>query len=139
MPSRAELNQIAAPALNVAKSRYADLGVPLSGMGKVWQQGSRQLFPYSATKAQSGVKVTLDTRRNALAVIVISQKNQTASIYETAGRKNRSQLATNLGNTPRSGRTRLFGPAVYSKIREVTNEIEQAALRVFNKVNREMR
>jgi hypothetical protein len=70
---------------------------------------------------------------------VISQKNQTASIYETAGRKNSSQLATNLGNTPRSGRTRLFGPAVYSKIREVTNEIEQAALRVFNKVDRELR
>ena len=135
----AELNQIAAPALNVAKSRYADLGVPLSGMGKVWQQGSRQLFPYSATKAQSGVKVTLDTRRNALAVIVISQKNQTASIYETAGRKNPSQLSTNLGRTPRPGRTRLFGPAVYSKIREINKEIEQAALRVFNKVNRELR
>ena len=55
------------------------------------------------------------------------------------GRKNPSQLSTNLGRTPRPGRTRLFGPAVYSKIREVTNEIEQAALRVFNKVDRELR
>jgi len=134
----AELNQIAAPALNVARSRYASLGVPLSGMAKTWTNGSRKLFPYSVTKAQKGVKVKLDTRRNAAAVIVISQTDQAASIFETAGRKNASTLATNLGNTPPAGRTRLFGPAVYSQKRAITNEIEKAALRVVNKVNREL-
>jgi len=135
----AELNQIAAPALNVAKSRYGSLGLPLPGMGYVWNQGGRKLFPYSAAKAKSGVKVRLDTKRNTVGVIVISQMNQAAAIYETAGRTNPSQFATNLGRTPRPGRTRLFGPAVYSMIGQVSREIEQAALRVFNQVNRELR
>lgn len=135
----AELNQIAAPALNVARSRYGSLGLPLPGMGYVWTQGGRKLFPYSAVKAQSGVKVRLDTRRNAVGVIVISQMNQAAAIYETAGRTNSSQFSTNLGRTPRPGRTRLFGPAVYSVIGQVTKQIEQAAMRVFNKVDRELR
>lgn len=135
----AELNQIAAPALNVARSRYGSLGLPLPGMGYVWTQGGRKLFPYSAVKAQSGVKIRLDTRRDAIGVIVVSQMNQAAAIYETAGRTNPSQFSTNLGRTPRPGRTRLFGPAVYSVIGELTKQIEQAALRVFNKVDRELR
>jgi hypothetical protein len=134
----AELNQIAAPALNVARSRYASLGVPLSGMAKTWTNNNRKLFPYSVTKAQKGVKVKLDTRRNAASVITIQQTDQATAIFETAGRKTRNILATNLGATPPAGRTRLFGPAVYSKIREITREIEQASLRVVNKVNREL-
>ena len=72
-------------------------------------------------------------------VIVIQQGDAGAAIFETAGRRTSNTLATNLGNTPPQGRTRLFGPAVYSKIREITREIEKASLRVVNKVNRELR
>ena len=134
----AELNQIAAPALNVARGRYGSLGLPLPNMGKVWIKDGRKLFPYSVAKAQKGVKVKLDTRLNAASVIVIQQTDQATAIFETAGRKTANILATNLGATPPAGRTRLFGPAVYSKIREITREIEQASLRVVNKVNREL-
>ena len=131
-----ELNTIAAPAIQAAQQRYSALGVPLSGMGRNWSNNGRKLFPYSPTKAANGVKVKLDTRRNKTGVIVIQQGDPAAAIFETAGRRNSNTLATNLGNTPAQGRTRLFGPAVYSKIREVSVEIERAAIRVANDINR---
>ena len=135
----AELNQIAAPAIQAAQSRYSALGVPLSGMARPWSNNGRKLFPFDPSKAAKGVKVKLDTRRNATGVIVIQQGDPGAAIFETAGRRNSNTLATNLGNTPAQGRTRLFGPAVYSKIRQVTAEIERAALRVINQVDRALK
>ena len=135
----AELNQIAAPAIQAAQSRYSALGVPLSGMSRQWSNNGRKLFPFDPSKAAKGVKVKLDTRRNATGVIVIQQGDPAAAIFETAGRRNSNTLATNLGNTPAQGRTRLFGPAVYSKIRQVTAEIERAALRVINQVDRALK
>ena len=134
----AELNQIAAPAIQAAQSRYTALGVPLSGMARPWSNNGRKLFPFDPAKAAKGVKVKLDTRRNATSVIVIQQGDAAAAIFETAGRKNSNTLATNLGKTPAQGRTRLFGPAVYSKIREVTKEIERATLQVISRVNRDL-
>jgi hypothetical protein len=135
----AELNQIAAPAVQAAQQRYTALGVPLSGMSQPWSNKGRKLFPFDPARAAKGVKVKLDTRRKATGVIVIQQTDAAAGIFETAGRRTSNTLATNLGNTPPQGRTRLFGPAVYSRIREVTAEIEKAALRVVNRVEREMR
>ena len=134
----AELNQIAAPPIQEAQRRYMHLGVPLSGMARPWSNNGRKLFPFDPRKAAKGVKVKLDTRRNATSVIVIQQGDAGAAIFETAGRKNSNTLATNLGKNPGQGRTRLFGPAVYSKIREVTKEMERATLRVINRVNREL-
>ena len=139
----AELNQIAAPAIQAAQSRYAAAGVPLTGMLKTWSYSYRTLFPYDPGKAAKGVKVKLDTRRNATGVINIVQTDVAANIFETAGRKNSSSFSDNLsaifGTLPRKGRTRIFGPAVYSKINEVTKEIERAALRVINQVNRSLK
>ncbi len=134
-----ELNQIAAPAVQAAQSRYTTLGVPLSGMARPWSNNGRKLFPFDPAKAAKGVKVKLDTRRSATSVIVIQQSDAAAAIFETAGRRTSNTLATNLGKTPPQGRTRLFGPAVYSKIREVTKEIERATLRVINEVDRAMK
>jgi hypothetical protein len=133
-----ELNQIAQPAIQAAQQRYTALGVPLSGMARPWSNNGRKLFPFDPRKAAKGVKVKLDTRRSATSVIVIQQGDASAAIFETAGRKNSNTLATNLGKTPTQGRTRLFGPAVYSKIREVTKEMNRATLRVINRVNREL-
>ena len=135
----AELNQIAAPAIQAAQQRYSTLGVPLSGMSRPWSSNGRKLFPYDPAKASKGVKVKLDTRRNNDGVIVIQQTDAATGIFETAGRRTSNNLATNLGNTPAHGRTRIFGPAVYSQIRAITTEIERAALRVINRVNRDFK
>jgi hypothetical protein len=134
----AELNQIAAPAIQAAQQKYSSLSVPLSGMSRPWSNNGRKLFPYDPAKASKGVKVKLDTRRNNDGVIVIQQTDAATGIFETAGRRTSNTLATNLGNTPTQGRTRIFGPAVYSQIRAITTEIERAALRVINRVNRDL-
>jgi hypothetical protein len=61
-----------------------------------------------------------DTRRNAVGVILIEQKDQGAAIFEVAGRKTPNRLDDSLriaGYPVSAGRTRLIGPAVY-KARE---------------------
>jgi hypothetical protein len=45
---------------------------------------SRKNFPFTVAK-QKGVRVRFDTRRNAVGVILIEQKDPAAAIFETAG------------------------------------------------------
>ena len=120
----AELNQIAAPAIQAAQQRYTYLGVPLSGMQNKWQQAgrSRANFPYTVAKAVKGVQVKLDTRRNATSTIVISQVDPAAAIFETAGRATSNKLGNALGFVG-AGRTRIIGPAVYKSRRGIEVEM----------------
>jgi hypothetical protein len=67
-----------------------------------------------------------DTRRNAVGVILIEQKDPAAAIFEIAGRANPNKLNTSLlfVNLPVSpGRTRLIGPAVYKARRGIETEM----------------
>jgi hypothetical protein len=123
---KADATQIAAPALKAAKAVYTK--VPLSGMNYKWQeQGrTRQNFPFTVAKAINGVKVRFDTRRNAVGVILIEQKDPAAAIFETAGRANSNKLNTSLlfvGLPVSAGRTRLIGPAVYKARRGIEAEM----------------
>lgn len=130
-----EATRIAQPAIEEAQRGY--VGLPLSGMAYNWTRDGKKLFPYDPAKAARGVKVKLDAARNAVAVIVIQQTNVAAAIFEAAGRKTANRLGQSLG-TLSPGRTRIIGPAVYRKRGAVTREMEQAALRVVNEVNREL-
>ena len=131
-----EATRIAQPAIEEAQRGY--VGLPLSGMAYSWSKDGKKLFPYDPAKAARGVKVKLDAARNAVAVIVIQQTNVAAAIFEAAGRKTANRLGESLG--PLSpGRTRIIGPAVYRKRGAVTREMEQAALRIVNQVNRELK
>lgn len=130
-----EATRIAQPAIEEVQRGY--VGLPLSGMAYNWTKDSKKLFPYDPAKAARGVKVKLDAARNAVAVIVIQQTNVAAAIFEAAGRKTANRLGQSLG-TLSPGRTRIIGPAVYRKRGAVTREMEQAALRVVNEVNREL-
>lgn len=131
-----EAATIARPAIEEAQRGY--VGLPLSGMARNWSQDGRKLFPYDPVKAAKGVKLKLDAARNAVAVIVIQQTNAAAAIFESAGRKNPNRLGNQLGNLA-PGRTRIIGPAVYRKKREISREMEKAALRIVNQVNRELK
>jgi hypothetical protein len=131
-----EAARIAQPAIEEAQRGY--VGVPLSGMAYNWSKDGKKLFPYDPAKAARGVKVKLDAARNAIAVIVIQQTNVAAAIFEAAGRKTPNRLGQSLGPLP-SGRTRIIGPAVYRKRGAITREMEQAALRIVNQVNRELK
>jgi hypothetical protein len=49
-------------------------------------------FPFTVSKAVKGVRMRFDTRRNAVGVILIEQKDPAAAIFETAGSSKRKQI-----------------------------------------------
>jgi len=132
---RAQATSIAQPAINAAKDMYTK--VPLSGMAYKWASKDRQLFPFSVAKAKSGVKLRIDTRRNAVGVILIEQKDPATAIFETAGRANANRLGDQLGFVG-AGRTRLIGPAVYKARRGIEAEMEKMILDTARTVRQAM-
>ena len=132
---RAQANEIAQPAINAAKEMYTQ--VPLSGMAYKWNSKGRQLFPFSVAKAKSGVKLRIDTRRNAVGVILIEQKDPATAIFETAGRANANRLGDQLGFVG-AGRTRLIGPAVYKARRGIETQMEKMILDTARTVRQAM-
>jgi len=119
---KAEATQIAKPAINAVQAKYTQ--VPLSGMSRNWSQRNRKLFPFTVAKAVKGVQMKFDTRRNAVGVILIIQKDQAAAIFETAGRANANTLSNNLVPV-QAGRTRIIGPAVYRARKGIEREMQQ--------------
>ena len=132
---RAQANEIAQPAINAAKDKYTEL--PLSGMQYKWSSRGRQLFPFTVAKAKNGVKLRIDTRRNAVGVILIEQKDPATAIFETAGRANANRLGDQLGFVG-AGRTRLIGPAVYKARRGIEKEMEKMILETASVVRRSL-
>ena len=130
-----DATRIAQPAIEEAQRGY--VGLPLSGMGYKWTQDGKKIFPYDPVKAAKGVKLKLDAARNAVAVIVIQQKDRAAAVFESAGRKNANNLGNSLGEL-KPGRTRIIGPAVYRKRSSIEREMSQAAMQAIETVNREL-
>ena len=138
---KAQATQIAEPALSAAKAVYTQ--VPLSGMNYKWQEKgrSRANFPFTVAKAKAGVRVRFDTRRNAVGVILIEQKDPAAAIFETAGRKNANKLNTSLlfVNLPvTAGRTRLIGPAVYKARKKIERKMQAMILDTIRTVQKDI-
>ena len=136
---KADATAIAQPAVQAAKNVYRD--VPLSGMQYKWAQNGRKIFPFVPGKAANGVKMRFDTRRNAVGVILIEQKDQGAAIFEVAGRKNSNRLDTSLriaGYPVSAGRTRLIGPAVYKARRGIEAEMLKMIKSTITTVQKEI-
>ena len=123
------------PAINAAKDVYTQ--VPLSGMQYKWDSQGRKVFPFTISKAKNGVKLRIDTRRNAVGVILIEQKDPATAIFETAGRANKNRLGDSLGFVG-AGRTRLIGPAVYKARRGIEKEMEKMILETASVVRRSL-
>jgi len=132
---KADATQIAQPAINAGKAVYKEL--PLSGMKYGWTQRDRKLFPFTITKAVNGVKMRFDTRRNAVGVILIEQKDPAAAIFETAGRANANKLGNALGFVG-AGRTRLIGPAVYKARRGIEAEMTKMIAKTMRDVQKDI-
>ena len=132
---KVDATAIAQPALNAAKAVYTQ--VPLSGMSKDWKQkkDGRKIKGFDVAKAKNGVQMKFDTRRNAVGVILIIQKDQAAAIFETAGRANANRLSANLSPVT-AGRTRLIGPAVYRSRRGIEKELKQVIAAASRTVQR---
>ena len=132
---KADATQIAQPAIQAGKGVYKEL--PLSGMKYGWTQRDRKLFPFTVTKAVNGVRMRFDTRRNAVGVILIEQKDPAAAIFETAGRANANKLGNALGFVG-AGRTRLIGPAVYKARRGIEAEMTKMIAKTMRDVQRDI-
>ena len=132
---KADATAIAQPAINAGKAVYRD--VPLSGMQYKWAQNGRKIFPFVPGKAANGVKMRFDTRRNAVGVILIEQKDVAAAVFETAGRANANKLGNALGFVS-AGRTRLIGPAVYKARRGIEAEMTKMIAKTMRVVQSEI-
>ena len=138
---KADATAIAQPAINAGKAAYTR--VPISNFANDWTQkkDGRRIKGFSVDKAQSGVKMRFDTRRNAVGVILIEQKDQGAAIFEVAGRKNSNRLDTSLriaGYPVSAGRTRLIGPAVYKARRGIEGEMLKMIKSTITTVQKEI-
>ena len=134
-----EARAIGAPAVNAVRDAYRF--VPLSGMNRKWAGpavNGRKVFPWNLDKARKGVDVVFDTNRRTAGTINIVQRDIGTAIFETAGRKTSNPLGNALGNL-QPGRTRIIGPVVYSRINEITKVMGEFALRVVDRVNREIK
>ena len=134
---KADATAIAQPAINAAKNVYKS--VPLSGMKYKWQEQGRTRanFQFTVAKAVAGVRMRFDTRRNAVGVILIEQKDPAAAIFETAGRANSNKLGNALGFVG-AGRTRLIGPAVYKARRGIEAEMTKMIVKTIATVQKDI-
>jgi hypothetical protein len=141
---KAEATAIAQPAIDAGKAAYRQF--PLSGMKYRWSDRGRKIFPFTISSAQAGVRMRFDTRRNAIGVILIEQKNAAAAVFEGAGRKDTNRLGTSLDAVSPErgfamampGRTRLIGPAVYKAKRGIEREMEKMILLTIKEVQKEL-
>lgn len=136
---RNNVQDIAQPVINKAAEAYKF--VPLSGLERQWAGPAvrgRKVAPLTLEKARKGIKVVLDTNRNATATILIQQTDAGWAIFETAGRKTTNPLGTALGPLP-AGKTRLFGRVVYAHQELIAQKIQQYVLKVVNDVNGQIR
>ena len=134
---KADATRIAQPAVIAAQNMYTQ--VPLSGMSRDWKQkkDKRKIRGFDVGRAKKGVQMKFDTRRNAIGVILVIQKDQAAAIFETAGRANANILSNNLSPV-QPGRTRFIGPAVYRARKGIEREMQQMINGVSSMIARQM-
>jgi len=131
----AQATAIAQPAIQEVQRGYTK--VPLSGMARQWQQNGKKIFPFSVARAISGVKLKVDASREATSLIYITQTNVAAAVFEAAGRANPNSLGDSLGDI-RPGTTRVLGPAVFRKRKEIEREMLRASMDAIKLVQKEL-
>ena len=112
-------------------------------MARAWtsKKSGRKIKGFSVANAVKGVQTKFDTRRKAVGVILIEQKDPAAAIFETAGRANTNKLNTSLmfvGLPVSAGRTRLIGPAVYRSRRKIENEMKEMIVDTISAVQKKI-
>jgi len=137
---KADATKIAEPALKAGRESYARLAndadpYALSGMSRSWTQNGRKIFPLILSKSIKGVQMKFDTRRKAVGVILIIQKDVATAVFETAGRTTSNKLGRQLGAID-SGKTRLLQPAVDGARDEIESEMKQLIKDVTRTVQR---
>lgn len=129
-----DAREIVRPVIEAAKNAYPR--TLLSGMERKWSVRDVPKFPYSQTKARSGLKFKVDTRAKGGAAIKVQQKDVAASIAEVAGRRTVNPLGTALDRFGRA--SRFLWPAAEKQLPAVTRQMEAAVLDVIRRTNKEL-
>jgi hypothetical protein len=137
---KSDAKTIAQPAIDAAKKAYEPLSneshpYALSGMARSWVDPvtGRQLMKFKVNKAIAGVGMKFDTRKKAIGVILILQKDVATAIWETAGRKTTNRLGRSLGFVG-DNETRIIKPAVEKHLPQVEQEMEKLVKRTMRVV-----
>lgn len=126
---------VAQPIIDAAKAAYPER--LLSGMSRPWAQNGNQKFPYNQTKAQSGVKFKVDTRRKSGSAIKIQQGNAAAAIAEVAGKRRQNVLGENLNKYGKP--SRFLWPAAEKNLDAVTRRMTDLVKDVMETVSKELK
>ena len=138
---KTQATAIAQPAIDAGKKAYEPLEndahpYALSGMSRRWtDEKGRKIFPFKLDKAIKGVQMKFDTRRKAVGVIMILQKDVATAVWETAGRRNTNKLGASLGFVA-SDQTRILKPAIEKDIAKVEKQIEKIVIDAIRTVER---
>lgn len=129
-----DVKQITRPLVDDARDQY--LKQLPRGTARKWSQGGRPLFPWSASKARSGISVKVSTSQRSKSVIKVTQRDPAAAIIEFAGTQTQSQFASAL--TLIFGRTRgkVMWQAADRRLEGITREIELSVQAGSDTVNR---
>ncbi len=131
---------IAQPAIDAGKKAYEPLSdqshpYALSGMSRRWTSDGRKIFPFRLDRAIKGVQMKFDTRRKAVGVIMILQKDVATAVWETAGRRNTNKLGASLGFVA-NDETLILKPAIEKDIAKVERQIEKIVKDAIRTVER---
>ena len=135
-----QANKVAKPAIDAGKEAYEALSddehpYALSGMSRNWTQNGRKIFPFKLNRAIKGVQLKFDTRKKAIGVIMILQKDVATAVWETAGRKQSNPLGKSLGFVAQD-QTRILKPAVEKSMPQVTKEMADVVKDALRTVQR---
>jgi hypothetical protein len=135
-----DAKEVVRPVIEAAKGNYP--ATFLSGMSRAWTQGGKPKFPYSQSKAKSGVRLKVDTRGKAVSIINVAQNNPAAAIIDMAGKKGGDSrrgevFIANL--TEKAGRpSRVMWPAFESNETQVQFAMVQLINSVMERVDKEI-
>jgi hypothetical protein len=135
-----DAKEVVRPVIEAAKANYP--ATFLSGMSRAWTQGGKPKFPYSQSKAKSGVRLKVDTRGKAVSIINVVQNNPAAVIVDMAGKKGGDSrrgevFIANL--TEKAGRpSRVMWPAFESNETQVQFAMVQLINSVMERVDKEI-
>lgn len=119
----AKVKAIAAPMTDAMKSEYSDNRFP-SGTKRAWTtKEGRKLFPLTAAKAQTGVKIKINTSFKDRNAFYVMQANPAAAIFDMAGKKNLNPLG-NAFTSKFASPSRIMWPVAERKLKDVQEGIE---------------
>lgn len=119
-----DVRQIAKPLTDEAKGLYGRQ-MP-SGFNRKWSDGARPIFPWSASKAKSGVTVKISTSQKSRSVISVRQGNPAAAIIEFAGTETYNAFAAVTSLIFGRTRGKVMWQAADRRLTDITNEVELA-------------